>query len=554
MIKIFTFFIGLLLSIASYSQAQWSWAHQLGGWSNTFGGTFLGKDSSGGLYMAGDFGGTRSFGGSSLSSSGTFDAFVGKIDTAGNFVWIEQAGGSGASVSVFASYTSSSGSTYITGKFSGTVSFGTYTLTASSAYDDMFIACYDNQGTVTWAQNYGGTGYTEGRAIYADNAGIVYITGAFSGSISFGSNTLIAQHQFNTDILILTLSGSGNVLWAKRAGSATQEDKGNGITVDGLGNLYVTGTYKQTADFDTDTLVSSGEYDMFVVKYDPVGNVLWTKKAGGSGFGRAAGGNALVLDQGGNIYVTGIFNGTNISFGNGISLNETQQNNTFYGDFFLAKYNTSDGTTLWAKKGGGLSVTDSGNAIDIDSQGNVYVTGSFQNGGSPPNASFDNFTLVSAGLGDAFVARYSPNGIASWVIKLGAGNEDAGRSIIVDSPNKVFVSGYFTGNITVASTTLSSPANTWQIFFAYVDAGSTAVNEITSVPFELFPNPTSGMVYIDGNGLETIVINDQLGKLIHASELTSGKNIVDVSSLEKGIYFIKVSDGKSTGIGKLIIN
>ena len=554
MIRICTLLIGLAISIPAFTQAQWTWAHQMGGWNNTFSGTFLGIDNSGGLYMAGDFSGTRSFGGSSLTASGTFDAFVGKIDTAGNFVWLEKAGGTGASVSVFASYTSPNGSTYMTGKFSGTVSFGTYTLTATSAYDDMFIACYDNQGTVTWAQSYGGSGYAEGRAIFADNSGIVYITGAFSGSISFGSNNLVAQHQFNTDIFVLKLSGSGNILWAKRAGSATQEDKGNGITVDGSGNVFVTGTYKQTADFDTDTLVSSGEYDMFLVKYDPTGNVSWTKKAGGSGFGRAAGGNALALDQNGNIYVTGIFNGTNISFGNGYTLNETQQNNTFYGDFFLAKYNASSGNTLWAKKGGGSSVTDSGNAIDIDSQGNIYVTGSFQNGGSPPSASFDGFTLVSAGLGDVFVIRYSPNGDVSWVVKLGAGNEDAGRSIIANAPNKVFVSGYFTGNVTVASTTLSSPANTWQIFFARVDAGTTAINEISSFSFKMFPNPTSDILYLDGKGLETIEITDQLGKIIYTSELTSGKNTVDVSSLDKGIYFIKIGDGKSTDISKLIIN
>ncbi|MGI8892508.1 MAG: T9SS type A sorting domain-containing protein [Bacteroidia bacterium] len=559
MTRIFTLILFIVFTTQGFSQAQWIWAKQLGGRNNTSGGAFLGRDNTGSLYMAGDFTGTRSFGTTNLTAVGSSDLFIAKLDTAGNVTWVEKASGANNTtyIDVRAAYTTPAGETYITGKFNGTVTFGTTPLTSTSAFDDMYIACYSSTGSLNYAIRFGGSGggagVTEGRGIYADGSGKVYVTGAFSSTVSFGSTTVTAAHQFNSDIFVLKMTGS-TVDWAVRAGSATQEDKGNAITADASGNVYVAGMYKQSSDFGSITLTSTGVKDMFIARYSPAGVIDWAIRAGGTSSSQpnnspAAEANAIKLDQNNNIYVTGIMNGNNVNFGTGVSLNEQQQQGAFYGDFFVAKYNSS-GTVQWARNGGGNSVTDSGNALDVDAAGNVYVTGSFQGN----NANFNGLTVSSAGFGDVFVLKYTSTGTIAWINKIGAGNEDIGLSIIVDGTNKAYVSGFFTGNINVGASTINSPAGSWQIFLARMDAGNTSVNELSSLPFDLYPNPANEVLFINGNDLKYVEITDQLGRIVYHSELNNLKSNLDLSGLDKGIYFISVTDGKATGTKKLVVN
>jgi hypothetical protein len=557
MTKIFTLLLLLSFTIQGFSQAQWMWAKQLAGRDNTSGGAFLGRDNTGNLYIAGDFTGTRNFGSTSLTAGGSSDLFVAKLDTACNVIWVEKAGGTSFTyIDVRAAYTNSSGETFITGKFNGTITFGTVSLTSTSSFDDMFIVSYDIDGVLNTALRFGGSGSgagtTEGRAIYADGAGNIYVTGAFSSTVNFGSFTLTAGHQFNTDIFVLKLSG-GVVEWAQRAGSVTQEDKGNAIAVDASGNVYIAGMYKQTADFGSISLTSLGVKDMFLARYSPSGVIDWAIRAGGTSSSQpnnqpAAEANAIKLDQNNNIYLTGIMNGNNVIFGPGVSLSEIQQQGAFYGDFFVAKYNSA-GVVDWARNGGGNSVTDSGNALDLDAAGNVYITGSFQGN----NATFNGLTVSSSGFGDVFVVRYSSAGNVSWINRLGAGNEDIGLSIIVDAGNKAYVSGYFTGNVTVGSDTLTSPVGSWQIFLARIDAGTTSINEIPGIPFEVYPNPANDVLHVYGKDLRKLEITDQTGKLVYTTELNNLSTNHDISGLVRGMYFIKVEDGNTTATKKLVV-
>jgi len=249
----------------------------------------------------------KSFGPYTITSSGSYDVFVAKLDSNGNWQWAKQAGGSsvdyGRGISV-----DSSGNSYVTGYFQGTASFGPYTITSSGRWD-VFVAKLDSNGNWQWAKQAGGSMSEIGFGISVDSSGNSYITGWFQGTASFGPYT-ITRSGGPVDVFVAKLDSNGNWQWAKQAGGSSA-DVGRGISVDSNGNSYVTGYFRETASFGPYTITSSGLYDVFVAKLDSNGNWQWAKQAGGSfdDYGVGVG-----VDSNGNSYITGYFKGM-ASFG-----------------------------------------------------------------------------------------------------------------------------------------------------------------------------------------------------------------------------------------------
>src|SRR5690606_29098604 len=112
------------------------------------------------------------------------------------------------------------------------------------------------------------------------------------------------------DIFVSKLDPNGNFLWAKQMGG-TDNDQGISITVDTSGNIYTTGIFRNTVDFDPGAgvynLTAVVGNDIFISKLDANGNFLWAKQMGSGGNTRS---NSIVLDTNGNIYTTGIFQST----------------------------------------------------------------------------------------------------------------------------------------------------------------------------------------------------------------------------------------------------
>jgi Beta-propeller repeat len=179
--------------------------------------------------------------------------------------------------------------------------------------------------------------------------------------------------------------------WAKRI-LGTADDVSNAIAVDGGGNNYITGYYKSTSTtFGATVLASAGGAEVFVAKYDYLGNALWARRAGGTAEDV---GNGIAVDGTGNIYVTGYYLSTNINF-SGVLLT-----NAGSAEIFVAKYNSA-GTLLWAKAAGG-SGYDAANAIAVDAAGNCYITGFFtavlQNLETSPSPTADRTTSSSRNM------------------------------------------------------------------------------------------------------------------------------------------------------------
>jgi len=287
-------------------EGNFLWAVRAGG-TNSDIGYDISVDDSGNAWLTGQFHGTADFGPFTLSSFGDFDIFVAKLDPEGNYLWVVNAGGTsydfGHSIAV-----DGAGNACLTGDFYETAIFGTHTI-SSNGTNDIFAAKLDSGGNWLWAVNAGGTSLDEGIDIEVDNANNTWLTGFIGGATaSFDDTNLTSSGSL--DIFICKLDPNGNFLWATNAGGASA-DYGYGITVDGEGNGWLTGLFKETATFGTYTLASSGNFDLFVAKIAPAGNFLWAIKAGGSGDDC---GDGIAIDGRGNAWLTGYFEETT-SFG-----------------------------------------------------------------------------------------------------------------------------------------------------------------------------------------------------------------------------------------------
>ena len=239
-----------------------------------------------------------------------------------------------------------------------------------------------------------------------------------------------------------------DLVWAKRAGG-TSSDSGAGIALDGAGNSYVTGAFIGSATFgpgetNETTLTSAGDDDIFVAKYDASGDLVWAKRAGGTGFDAGIG---IAVDGSGNSYVTGFFQGS-ATFGPG-ETNETTMTSAGFIDIFVAKYDAS-GDLVWAKQAAGSrgATTDFGQGIAVDGAGNSYITGRFQGSAAFGAGETNETTLTSAGISDIFVAKYDASGDLVWAKRAGGTSRDSGEGIAVDGSGHSYVTGYFEDSAT----------------------------------------------------------------------------------------------------------
>ncbi len=268
-----------------------------------------------------------------------------------------------------------------------------------------------------------------GKSTAVDAAGNTYVTGSFIGTATFGAITLTSAGSF--DIFVAKRNPAGVWQWATRAGGSS-DDSGNGVAVDGSGNVVVTGEFNSpTISFGATTLTNAtGSGDLFVAKLTPTGAWQWATGAGSSD---DASGSSVAVDGSDNVVVTGFFRSPTITFG---TITLTNAAALEY-DIFVAKL-TPTGAWQWATSAGS-SDDDSGSSVAVDGSGNVVVTGFF----ASPTLTFGATTLTSAGgYSDIFLARLLPDGdLLGGTVYLdtnGDGTRTAGEGL---APLPVMVEG-----------------------------------------------------------------------------------------------------------------
>ena len=302
-----------------------------------------------------------------------------------------------------------------------------------------------------WVDQIGGRRNDESHHVVIDGNGNAIIIGQFEGTVDFDPSASTAELTAvgNKDIFVAKYTSAGAYSWAFKIGSVNY-DAGEGIAVDGGGNVYVTGRFQGTADFNpsatTNNLTAAGNYDVFVAKYTSSGTYTWAFKIGGSASDQ---GNFITYDATGYIYVTGKMSNLNVDFDP--STNTNYVSSTGGEDIFLAKYDatltpTSTSFYKWAFKVGAAS-EDVGYGVTTDGSGNAFITGAFQSTADfNPSATTNN--LTASGDKDIFLAKYNSSGVYQWAVRMGSTSLDEGHCLIYSSAaSAIYVTGLFQGTV-----------------------------------------------------------------------------------------------------------
>lgn len=456
--KLLIFASFFLINSMSAQNINLNWAKQIGGTDSEIG-YCVKVDLNGNVYTTGTFRGTTDFdpgsGTFNLTSAGEEDIFISKLDALGNFVWAKRIGSVNSDLGSSINF-DLDGNVYTTGTFFGTVDFnpgtGTYNL-SSSGERDCFITKLDGSGNFVWAKRFGGITDDYCNSIAIDAYGNVLTTGQFMNTVDFdpgsGTYTLTAVSQ---DIFVSKLDASGNFVWAKQFGGEATKN-GNSIAVDAGGNVYTSGYFYQTVDFDpginTYNLTPLGTYnfDVFISKLSSSGNFVWAKQLGGT---HDEFGNSIALDVSGNVYTTGNFSGScDFDPGTGTYYMNSEGNI----DIFVSKLNAS-GNFVWAKKMGGATSYDydEGLSITTDANGNVYTIGRF-NGIADFDPGPGIYNLICSDSYATFISKLNSAGDFVWAKMNNGGSTSVniGYSIAVSNNEIVYTTGFFTNTVDFAS-------------------------------------------------------------------------------------------------------
>ena len=345
------------------------------------------------------------------------------------------------------------GDVYLTGIFSGTVSFGSTQLVGQVPVgpSDVFIAKWSRStGSFSWALSCGGRGSDEIYAVAVSGTD-VYIGGSFSGAVGqFGSTRLNNPNPSTSEGFVAKVTDTGtsaSFAWAERFGDSESELVW-ALAVSGT-NVYVTGEFRSpTMTVGSTTLTnanqqpSAGIGDVFIAKLTDMGasaSIGWAKQAGSFG----ADAPLAVVARGSSVYVAGVFRSFGATFG---TINLVGRGNF---DVFVTKL-TDNGATasfVWALEAGG-SGDEYVSAMDVTATG-IYLLGNFAGYYNSTTASFGSTTLTSSSVGesDVFVAKLTDAGTSArfvWARGAGGPGIERTRELAVRG-SALYITGDFRG-------------------------------------------------------------------------------------------------------------
>ena len=311
----------------------------------------------------------------------------------------------------------------------------------------LFFVGYTEAQTLNWGVGYGNTQHVNPRQLDVDAAGNVAVVGHFSDTLDFDPDTAsvhkigaIGPTAASNNLYIQKLDNTGSFLWVKQlAYSPGNSNAGHyKIKFDALGNIFVTGSFNGTVDFDpgpgTQNVTSTNNSDGYLLKLDANGNFLWVKFIEGNSADVV---KEMEIDANGNIYLSGSFFSTiDLDSGPGVQ----QLTSVGSRDIFLTKWD-ANGNFAWAHSyGAGLS--DEPYAMELDKNENVILVGTFRD-----TVDFDpgiGTQQLIASANEGFVLKVDPNGNTLFAKHLSERNI---AEVALDNDNNILLTGRFQGTI-----------------------------------------------------------------------------------------------------------
>jgi hypothetical protein len=511
-----------------------------------------------------------------------FKPFILKTDSSGNFIWAIKIWGqytvTGHDISV-----AHNGDFVIVGAFYQSIHFesgsDSISLYSSNINREPFIAKFNTEGKLVFAIQGRGSGAQFGEGESRANTvellpnGDFVVAGFFRDSISFG-NTAIGSTSlnalYNRNIFLVKFSSEGEVLWATSA-SQPQHEYDDGWTlystdlcVDKDGNIFLASRLNGEVNFNNINPISFFKYVNYltwtalIAKYNQDGKLLWAKSEGGEA---RVDPDGIACDKEGNLCFTGTFWQKNAHFG---PFELTIKSPS---EAFLVKFDT-DGNVLWAKQTNS-SLTTRSEAIAVDGQANVFITGNFKGNttfGEVPNSAI----ISSPNCAEFFIAKYDSSGNFIWVKQSSGRNNGGfnfcGQSIVADNNRNLYVSGFHIGPIEFENVSIpwmnfndvfiAKIKDTTDFFTVFVKEQEQAIN------LHIFPNPSNGNFQVllqseDKANIE-IKVRNLTGAVIFQFKEQNSTGIfqkqIELTGATPGIYFIEVLTEKERLVKKVVVN
>ena len=369
--------------------------------------TSIGVDSAGNTYVAGRFIGTISIGANTFVGSAMLyaDGYLAKYDSLGNLLWAQHLRGNPSSsrsnVIVSDLAVDRQGNVTLVGSFEFQLTIGSTALTSSgSGFSTTFVAQFDPQGSIRWTLKDGGGATSSASGVKLDSAGNVYVVGQFVNGARFGSQS-VSINSSNSALYVLRVDANGNTMWVRRSGlpNGGRNVRGAALALDQATNIYVTGSFAETATFDTITINSAAANaeEVYIAKYTSGGTLRWVRQMGSPGNDA---GRKIEVDRTGRCQVLGVSRGA-LTIGTLlVPANDSAS-------LFVARY---DSTGAFESV-----LTDAGphpiQAMDltVNALGEGAVVGYYTNG-----AQLGSTVLpYGGGVDDLFVARFGQGGLTA---------------------------------------------------------------------------------------------------------------------------------------------
>jgi uncharacterized protein (AIM24 family) len=505
------------------STGELIWAKNIGGSGNDNGAHIL-VDENGYIYITGSFHGTVDFntgtGTASLTSLGNSDVYTLKLDNNGDFIWVKHFGGTGDNEGI-ANALDDEGNIYVIGAFQATINADIQTgsnVLTSLGNDDTFIVKLSNEGNVLWAKQFGGIDYVQANAVAVDSDENVYIAGGFRGTVDINPGAIQYNKTSapgNYEIFLTKLTANGEFVWAEQfGGPALGMDVIYDMTIDMDGNIYATGTFQETIDFDpsTNTNELTAGIDAFILKLTSSGEFVWANQIGSSDYSGFATGRGIFVNNQNQVFTTGHFQGT-VNFD--LSANDFELTSFGNYDIYITQLN-ADGSFAWVKQAGGSNI-DIGYDIATDSNGNIYTIGVFQD-----NADFNpengGHVLNSNGLSDIFLQKlgsciatgidtHQACGEFTWIDGNTYTTSNSTATFTIPNGASTGCDSIVTLNLTVNNLPDNSVSITSNTLSANYTGGSYQWLDCNN-NFSIVPDATSNSFTPDNSGSYAVIIND----------------------------------------------